>query len=301
MGQLEDMALFARIVDAGGIGKAAEQQNLAKSAVSRRLSDLEHRLGVQLLSRTTRRIHLTDAGQHYYQQALNILNEVETLNAETKREQQDLSGEIKISVPLSFGLLHFAPLLDQFSRRYPRLNIKLDLTDRRVDLIEEGYELAIRIGELDDSSIQARRLLKVQHCLCASPAYLTKKGTPTQLSDLSSHEFLQYSLASSTLLQITDPKGKKHQLNFKGRIQATNGDMLKDMAILGHGILLTPLFIAYEALAKDQLVKILTDHTLPVYYAWAVYPQTRFLSARSRALIDFLSDALAKPQVWESS
>lgn len=293
MGQLEDMALFVRIVEAGGIGKAAEQSHLAKSAVSRRLSDLEERLGTQLISRTTRRANLTEAGKNYYRQALLILDEVEALNAQIRCEHHTLGGEMKISVPLSFGLLHFAPLLDQFARQHPELKVSVDLSDRYIDLVEQGVELAIRIGELTDSSLQARQLTHIGHSLCGSPQYLSEYGTPKTVDELKAHQFLYYNQTSSGPLTITGPDNQTHRLDVTTKIQSNNGDFLKEMALLGQGIALIPTFIAEQALADGQLQTLLPDHSLPEFTVWCVYPKTRYLSQRCRVLIDFLVEALA--------
>ena len=195
MGQLEDMAMFARIVDAGGIGKAAEQLDIAKSAVSRRLSDLEKRLGTQLLHRTTRSYSLTDAGLIYCQRTQNILDDVSELNEMTAGSKAHVEGILKISAPLSFGLMHLSPLIDDYAREYGELGFQIDFSDRQVDLVEEGYELAIRIGTLNDSSYQARRITRIKHVLCASPVYLEKVGLPASPEDLDKHPFLQYGLS----------------------------------------------------------------------------------------------------------
>jgi len=212
MGQLEDMAMFVRIVDAGSITKAAEQLNTAKSAVSRRLKELETRLGSQLISRTTRQSNLTEAGELYYQQANNILNKVDALNEQTGGSPTRISGTLKMTAPLSFGLLHLSEAIHEFAGEHPDLNFELDFSDRHVDLVEEGFELAIRIRELQDSSYQARRLAMIRFVLCASPGYLCEKGTPQVTEDLKSHQFLQYGLSKDSTLYLTDTQGKKHNI-----------------------------------------------------------------------------------------
>ena len=189
VGQLEDMALFVRIVDAGSITKAAEQLGIAKSAVSRRLKALESRLGNQLISRTTRNSTLTETGAQYYRHASNILNEVKALNEHISGVQSRIEGTLKLTAPLSFGLLHLSDLIDDYANLHPNLSFELDLSDRHVDLIEEGFELAIRIGDLPDSSYQAKRLTPIRSILCASPEYLNKRGTPSTLSELEHHSF----------------------------------------------------------------------------------------------------------------
>ncbi|WDE07397.1 LysR family transcriptional regulator [Thalassomonas viridans] len=299
MGQLEQMAIFVRIVEAGGIGKAAEQLNLAKSAVSRRLVELETRLDTRLLIRTTRKSKLTDAGNVFYQRAVKILDDVAQMNNETSCVDATLNGTLRMAVPLSFGLMHLTSAIDEFSGHHPELTIELDFADRQIDLVEEGYELAIRIADLKDSSLQAKRITPVRHVLCASPAYLKAKGTPHTIADLKKHQFLQYGKASHAKITITDPRGKTVSLPITAKMKANNGDFLRDMAIAGHGITYLPTFIAWQAVLTGELVPLLCDHRLPVANVYAVYPQTRFLSQRARVLIDFMAERFGDNPYWD--
>ncbi|WP_367105586.1 LysR family transcriptional regulator [uncultured Psychrobacter sp.] len=299
MGQLEDMAMFIRVVEAGSITKAAEQLNIAKSAVSRRLKDLETRLGSQLISRTTRQSNLTEAGQHYYQRACSILNEVDALNEQTSGAPTRIEGTLKLTAPLSFGLMHLNDVIDEYANQHPNLSFDLDFSDRHVDLIEEGFELAIRIRELQDSSYQAKRLALIRYALCASPEYLQKMGTPETLEDLNEHEFLQYGLSKTSNLQLTDAQGKKHNHTINAKIKATNGEFLVDLAVKNHGVIFIPTFIAYQRLAKGELVPILKQYQLPTLNAYAVYPKNRFLSQRCRYLIDFIAERFGDEPYWD--
>ncbi|GAW96727.1 MULTISPECIES: LysR family transcriptional regulator [Colwellia] len=311
MGQLEDMALLVRIVDAGGIGKAAEQLNMAKSAVSKRLKELENRLGTQLLSRTTRKSALTEAGSLYYQRAITIIDEVAELNALTHGVKKSLSGTLKITMPLSFGLLHLTPVIDEFSQLHPKLKLHIDFVDRHIDLLAEGYELAIRIAELKDSSLQARRLTPIRHVLCASPDFIKKHGSIETLAQLNNLDYLQYGnigqshshLAQSQNAQgkvsLTDAKGKAHTVPLNTIMTANNGDFLKAMAIKGKGVCYLPSFISYQAIQAGQLVPLMSKYQLPIIHAYAVYPQTRFLSERCRLLIDFIAQRFGDKPYWD--
>ena len=299
MGQLEDMTMFVRIVEAGSITKAAEQLDVAKSAVSRRLKDLESRLGNQLISRTTRQSNLTEAGEHYYRQANNILSEVDALNEQTSGAPTRIEGTLKMTAPLSFGLMHLNDVIDDYANQHPNLSFDLDFSDRHVDLIEEGFELAIRIRELQDSSYQAKRLALIRYALCASPEYLRKMGTPETLEDLAEHEFLQYGLSKTSNLELTDEQGKKHNYTINAKIKATNGEFLVDLAVKDHGIIFIPTFIAYQKLAKGELVPILKQYQLPTLNAYAVYPKNRFLSQRCRYLIDFIAERFGDHPYWD--
>ena len=301
MGQLEDMESFVRVVEAGGIGNAAEQMGIAKSAVSRRLSELEARLGVTLINRTTRTQKLSDTGEHYYKRALQIINEMSELNNVTANPDCDLNGTIRISAPLAFGLSHLAPALDSFFKTHPQLSLDVDFTDNHIDLIAGGYDLAFRIGDLDDSSLKARLMFPVSFSLCASPQYLADHGTPETPEQLKHHQVLRYSLANSTSMTLIDKDNQKHTIATKGRIVANNGSFLSDMAVAGHGILITPTFISWQSLALGELVPIMQDYTLLNVNAYAVYPQTRHLSRRTRLLIDFLVERFGNNPYWDQN
>lgn len=300
MGQLEDMAMFVRIVEAGSITKAAEQLNIAKSAVSRRLKELEMRLGSQLISRTTRQSNLTQAGEQYYQKVHHILSEVDALNEETSGTPTRIEGTLKMTAPLSFGLMHLNDVIDEYANQHPELKFELDFSDRHTDLIEEGFELAIRIRELQDSSYQAKRLALIRYALCASPEYLESMGTPKTFDDLSEHEFLQYGMSKSSTIELIDEQGKKHQVAVNGKIKANNGDFLREMAVKGHGIAFLPTFITYQALISGELVPILQQYQLPTLNAYAVYPKNRFLSQRCRYLIDFIAERFGDNPYWDN-
>lgn len=300
MGQLEDMAMFVRIVEAGSISKAAEQLNIAKSAVSRRLKELETRLGSQLISRSTRQSHLTQIGQLYYQKVNNILSEVEALNEETSGTPTRIEGTLKMTAPLSFGLMHLNKVIDEYANLHPNLKFELDFSDRHTDLIEEGFELAIRIKQLEDSSYQAKRLALIRYALCASPDYLNKMGTPKTFDDLAKHNFLQYGMTKTSAIELIDQQGKKHQVPINGKVKANNGDFLRDMAIKGQGIVLLPTFITYQALASGELLPILQQYQLPTLNAYAVYPKNRFLSQRCRYLIDYIAQRFGDEPYWDN-
>jgi DNA-binding transcriptional LysR family regulator len=242
---------------------------------------------------------LTEAGTAYYRRALSIVDEVAQMNAETGGVEAELSGSLKMTMPLSFGLLHLSPLLDEFSKLHPKLLMEIDFVDRHVDLVGEGYELAIRIADLKDSSLKAKRLTRIRQVLCASPDYLKTFGEPTTLMELRDHDFLQYGSASLSKLQIIDPEGQPCGLQAKVKMKANNGDFLKAMAIQGQGITGLPTFIAYQALNSGELLPILRDHQMPELQAYAVYPQTRFLSQRCRLLIDFIAERFGEQPYWD--
>ncbi len=300
MGQLEDMAMYVRIVDAGSISKASEQLSVAKSAVSRRLADLEKRLDTKLMHRTTRSSSLTDAGLQYYERCKNILDEVSELNECTSGNKARVEGTLKISAPLSFGLMHLQPLLDEYASANEGLKLYVDFTDRHIDLVEEGYELAIRIGRLPDSSYQARQLTPIKHLLCASPRYLKRHGEPTTPDQLSKHAFLQYGFTAENRIQLTDTEGHVHKVLVEPKIKANNGDFLRNMAVQGHGVCYLPSFLTYKEILSGQLVSLLDHFEMPQMYAYAVYPRNRFLPERCRQFIDFLSTKFGERPYWDA-
>lgn len=301
MGQLEDMTMFIRVVDAGSITKAAEQLNIAKSAVSRCLKELEMRLNTQLISRTTRNSTLTEAGQKYYQEACSILGEVELLNEKISGVASQLEGTMRLTAPLSFGLMHLNDIIHNYAQQHPQLSFELDFSDRQIDLVEEGYEMAIRIGELKDSSYQAKRLTVIRRVLCASPEYIEQAGMPDTIESLKRHSFLQYGLQNKQgEILLIDATGQRHKIETSSRIKANNGNFLLDMAIKGHGIAYMPTFIAYESLAKGELVPVMEDYHLPTLTAYAVYPKNRFLSQRCRLLIDYIIEQIGDEPYWDN-
>lgn len=302
MGQLEDMALFIRIVEAGGIGKASEQLAIAKSAVSRRLNELEQRLQVVLLNRTTRTWHLTEAGDTFYQKAKEIVADVSQLSSEVAGDSGQLSGQLKLSLPLTFGIRHLSGFIDEFSQKHPEVNFHVDLTDRRVDLIEEGYDCAFRIAQLEDSSLRARRITPVRHILTASPAYLDEHGRPESVEVLAGHRFLKYSRGnSSRSIAVTTPSGEEKWIDGKTAMVSNNGDWLKTMAVLGRGITFLPTFIVGDAIQSGDLEVVLRDHEYPLLHAYAIYPSGRFINKATRALIDFVTERCGECPPWDQA
>lgn len=300
MDRFADMQMFIRIVEAGSISGAAERLEVAKSAVSRRLAELEGRLGVQLLRRTTRRLNLTDSGRAFLDRAQTILADLDEAEAAVSQSHSALKGRLRVALPLSFGLLHLAPLIEEFMALHPDVEFDLDFNDRQIDLMQEGFDLAIRIANLPDSSLIARRLAPIQHVLSASPAYLTRHGTPTTPQDLQRHVCLAYSnLANPGVWQYRTPDGVAGSVQVPVKLKANNGDFLCRAALAGHGLILHPTFYLRDALASGALIALLTDVAWPELNAYAVYPPTRHLSSRVRTLVDFLAHELAGVPAWD--
>ncbi len=302
MGRLEDMETFLLLADAASISKAAERLGIAKSAVSRRLRELEERLGVGLVRRSTRGLTLTETGRGFYDRCRAILEDVREAEQAVSAAHTALRGTIKLTAPLSFGLRHLAPLLNDFMTQHPQVNIDIDLGDRTVDLIEERIDLAVRVGELSDSRLIARRLAPTRRMACASPEYLRAHGTPQHPSELRGHHgLLSTNLPESVYWQFTDGDGKKLLGRPTTRMRANNGDILVTAAVAGHGICAVPLFISHQAIQAGELVPLLCDYQLRQAAIYAVYPPGRYLSRRVRVLIDFLVASLGDAPSWESA
>lgn len=301
MSRFENMNTFVRVVEAGSITAAADRMEIAKSVVSRRLKDLEAHLGVQLFHRTTRRMNLTDSGRVFYHQSVRILADVMEAEHAVSQSHGALAGNLSVAAPLSFGLTHLSTAIYDFLQIHSAIRFDLDFDDRRVDLLTEGFDLAIRIANLPDSSLIARRLVSIQIILCASPAYLDSKGTPQKPADLIHHQCLAYSLVNNNdFWQFSDQKGRIQKTRIVPYLKASNGEFLRDAAVAGLGIVLLPSFIVYREIEQGTLVPILPHyrHTQQLA-AYAIYPQTRHLSQRVRAFVDFLVERFAGIPYWD--
>ena len=299
MASLEEMKAFVRIVETGSISAAAKQLGVAKSAVSRRLKELEGRLGVQLLTRTTRQSSLTEAGRRYHDRAVRILDDVIELEAITSNTSTELTGEIRIAAPLSFGLDQLSPAINRFAMVHAGLRIHLEFTDRHINLVEEGFDVAVRVARLKDSSLIAKRLAPIRAVLCASPEYVKHNGQPQHPADLKNHEALQYAQRANVSWRFTGPDGRESQIQVSSRLLADNGDFLCQAACAGLGVALLPTFIAAPQIRSGDLIPIMTDYTIPPLNAYAVYPQTRHLARQVRAFIDHLVDFFSGEPAWD--
>jgi DNA-binding transcriptional LysR family regulator len=300
MDRFENMRTFVRVVEAGSISGAADRLGVAKSAVSRRLKELEEHLGVELFHRTTRRMNLTDTGRAFYHQSVRILEDVLEAELATSQAHGKLKGSLKIALPSTFGLMHMGPAINEFLREHPQIEFDLDFNDREVDLIQEGFDLAIRIANLPDSSLIARRLSPIKTVMCASPSYLENMGTPQAPSELIEHQCLVYSLLRDyEYWYLTGSNGKEIRTKIHPYLKASTGEFLKDAAVEGRGIILVPSFIAYKEIENGKLVQVLEEYKPPQLDAYAIYPQTRHLSQRVRAFVDFLVKRFEGTPYWD--
>lgn len=300
MNRFESMDTFIRVVEAGSITGAADRLGVAKSAVSRRLKELEEHLGVELFHRTTRQMNLTDTGRAFYHQSVRILEDVLEAELAASQAHGTLKGSLKVALPASFGLMHMGPAINEFLQKHPEVEFDLDFNDREVDLIQEGFDLAIRIANLPDSSLIARRLAPIHAVICASPGYLEKMGIPQSLDELVNHRCLVYSLLHDfEHWHLIDAKGDVLKTKIHPYLKSTTGEFLRDAAVEGQGIILVPSFIAYKEIDSGVLVPLFTDYKPPQIDAFAIYPQTRHLSQRVRAFVDFLVKRFEGTPYWD--
>ncbi len=301
MSELEEIKVFVNLVESQTAAQAAEKMGLANSAISRRLKSLESRLGAQLLQRTTRTMHLTEDGRRFYLRCKQLLDDWQEAQLEVSRSATQLTGEIRISTPLSFGVAHLAPAIAAFMHLHSDITIDLDMTDRRVDLVEEGFDLAIRIGELTDSTLIARKLAKIKHVVCCSESFLQQHGPFDQPELLKQVPSLCYSnLKTPDRWRYRDTTGTEHTIKVNPRMQSSNGDALKEAAISGLGVVCQPTFIVHQAIEQKLLVPILTDYQWYDMSMYAIYPNTRHLPRRVRALLDFLYQRFGQNPYWDS-
>lgn len=300
MGDLSDIAIFVQVIDSGSFTAAAEKLGISKSVISKYVTRLEDRLGVRLLNRTTRRLSLTEAGNVLYKGSLRGLEEIEAAEIEVTRLQKTPRGKLRINTPMSFGILHIAPALPDFVARYPDLSVDISLEDRQVDLVEEGFDLSIRIAELPDSSLIASRLGPCRHVVCASPEYLATHGTPRTPDDLRGHNALtyRYQMSPSEWRFIT-PEGRYTSVPVTGSIEMNNSLAIREALLRGAGITLTPTFIVGGDIKAGRLSTVLPNYRAQELSIYAVYPERRHLSPKVRAFVDFMKERLSDPPYWD--
>ena len=293
------LSVFVRIAETGSFSAAARDLGISKSAASKKVAALEERLGARLFNRTTRRLSLTEVGAAFLERAQRILMELEEAEAAVSMLTAEPRGTLRVNAPMSFGTLHVAPALPGFMAKFPDLVVSMDLNDRRVDLVEEGYDLALRIADLPDSSLIARRLVPVRQVVCASPDYWGRRGTPVLPRDLTGHNCLIYTYLSSVNEWRFRDGDQPFSVRIDGTLRANNGDVLRQAAVAGLGVYLGPTFIVGEDLRAGRLVAVLESFAEDALSVYAVYPHRRHLSAKVRAFVDYLAGYLGPQPYWD--
>jgi len=298
MDRIDAMRAFVAVVTEGSFSNAASALQFSPQLVSKYVSKLEEQLDVRLLHRTTRKVSLTEAGTHYYQHAQQILLSIDEMDSQLGGLQQNPKGTLRISAPVSFALKHMAKLVAEFQLHYPLVNVDLQLNDRKVDIVDEGFDIAIRIGQLKTSSLIAKYIAPIRVILCASPGYLKRYGTPIKPEDLKTHRYLHYSY-----MEIDGKDEVFRWLRTKNTgsaLRSNNGDVLVEAAIAGAGIVLQPTFITSKALQSGELIQVLPDFELDPIGLYAVYANRKLLPNKVRFFIDFMEGYYGSPPYWDN-
>ncbi|MGI9411627.1 MAG: LysR family transcriptional regulator [Hyphomicrobiaceae bacterium] len=299
--RITGMEVFARVAALGSLSAAARALGMSQTMATKHIAAIEARLGTKLIHRTTRRMTLTEAGQNYLEAVETILDDIAQAESQASQSATEVQGQLRLNVPVSFGIREIAPLLPKLAEEYPKLNVDLGLNDRHVNLIEEGWDLAVRIGQLQESSMIARRLAPCAMVVCASPKYLEQNGRPNSVADLTTHNCLGYTL--SRLVGVNrwhfEPGGRK-SVPISGTLQANNGDVLVTAAVAGQGIIYQPVFLVRKEIVDGGLVQLELDQpTVALDGIYAAYPADRKPPAKVRATIDFFVEQFSPIPPWE--
>lgn len=307
MDRFSELEAFVAVVDEESFSEAARRLGVSKSYVSKRISALEERLGAVLLQRTTRQLQLTDVGATFYERCVRVLEELDEAECVVNALQTTPRGTLRVSAPVSFGVRYLSPLVAEFMRTYPDMSVELVCSDRTVNLIEEGFDMAVRIGELEDSTLRARKLAEVSRVVCASPEYIAAAGWPQRPEDLSDHNCLLYSYQRGGPSWSFEPArggGGTSHVKVSGTLTANHGDVLLDAALRGVGVALLPEFFAREAIARGELIRLLPEWcNQGAGGVWAIYPEQRHLALKVRLFVDLLVerfDGEAWTQLWRA-
>ena len=299
MDRIDAMRAFVAVVTEGSFSKAAIAMQLSPQLVSKYVSKLEEQLNTRLLNRTTRKVSMTEAGSQYFTHAQQILLSIDEMESQLGGLQQHPKGVLRISAPVSFALKHMARLITDFQAKYPLVTVDLQLSDRKVDIVEEGFDIALRIGQLDSSSLIAKKIAPIRVVLCASPEYLKIHGTPKRLDDLEAHRYLYYSYMNGETKGQIYKYLKAKQLKESSVFRSNNGDVLVEAAIAGAGLVLQPTFIVSNALNTGKLVTLLPEHEPSPLGLYAVYAHRKLLPHKVRSFIDFMTNYYGDPPYWD--
>ncbi len=300
MDQLTAMRAFRRVVELESFAATARDLGYSNAAISKNISELEAHLGARLLTRTTRRMSVTEIGHSYYRRCVAILDELEDADREAAQLGSTPRGVLRISAPMSFGLLHLSSALPEFLKLYPEIDIDLVLNDRHIDLIEEGIDVAFRAGgALPDSSLVVRRIMPVNRLVCGSPDYFDEHGVPETPEDLKAHQCLIYSLSASPREWRFDGSGGARSIKVAGRFSANSSISLREALLAGLGLTLIPTFIVAEDIRQDRLRPVLTEWSPAPQAAYAVYVNRQYVPLKIRCFVDFLVKTYGSKPGWD--
>ena len=300
MDRLRAFEVFVTVVSRGGFARAADALDTSPANVTRYVNELEAHLGTRLLNRTSRTLSLTEGGETLFARCKSILDEVAETEGLVSSASVEPRGRLRINAPVSFGILHLAPLWPAFMQKYPRVELDVSLNDRVVDMVDEGYDLAIRISRAGSTNHAARKLATSNNILCASPAYLARCGYPAAPADLIGHRCIGYSYAATgDEWQLVDRENTVHTVKVNCHMHTNNGDTARAAALGGEGVIWQPAFLVGNDLRAGKLVRILPEYRLPDIDVFALYPSRRHLSAKIRAMVDFLVEAFGGLTPWD--
>lgn len=297
---ISDLLVFTHAVKGGSLSAAGRELGISLAVASKRLQRLEQQLGVRLLNRSTRQLSLTDEGSDYYHYCVRILAELEEGEERVTRGNKEPTGTLRLTMPAAFGRLHIAPLVPEFLQRYPQLKLSLHLSDGLVDIINDGYDMAVRIGDLKDSSLIARSLGRDRRVVVATPSYLKNHATPQTPQQLSDHNALLFSNpANLDQWQFIDSDGHSEVVKVSGNLATNNCDALREAIYADLGIALRPLWDVWQDLHEGRLIQLLPDYTPPSYTIYAVYPSRRLLPRKTRLFIELLQEKFGDTPYWD--
>jgi DNA-binding transcriptional LysR family regulator len=299
MMRIEGIAAFVAVAEAGSISEAARRLRLSKSVVSERLADIEKSLGATLLHRTTRKLSLTEDGAAFLERASRIIRDIEEAGADIAERRGTLAGPLRIAAPVTFGRLHLGPALFPFLAEHPKIELTLDLDDRRVDAAADGYDAVVRHGPIADSRLTAWELAPSRRLLCASPDYLVHNSTPASLAALEGHRGIFYTNRGNSDWRFERPDGPV-TVRARMALRMNNGDMIADAAIAGLGIALLPAFIAGPAIKSGALIEIDVGYQPQPEFIYMAHPEGRLASAKLRAIAQHLRQSFGKPPYWDT-
>jgi DNA-binding transcriptional LysR family regulator len=302
MDRLGAIQVFAQVVESGSFAKAADRLSLSTSAASRHVAELESHLQTRLLNRTTRRVSLTESGRAFYERSVQLLADLAEAEQEASSAAVVPRGTIRLTTSVNFGVRHVAPAIAEFLARHPEVRFDVSLADRVVDLVEEGFDLAIRIGPPGADNLVARKLGETRLVPCASPQYLAQHGAPKTPEELARHNCFTYEYVSTRhVWRFRDRAGTEHAVRVAGSLHSNNGDLLAEAAAQGAGIVFEPAFIVGPEVRAGRLVPLLQDYVTPPVPIYALYPSRKHLSAKVRRFVDFLAERFSQAQDWSTA
>src|ERR671918_2323502 len=302
MDRLAAIQVFAQVVESGSFAKAAERMGVSTSAASRQVADLEAHLQTRLLNRTTRRVSLTESGRAFYERSVQLLADLEEAEQEAARAAVTPRGTIRLTTSVNFGVRHLAPAIAQFLAQHPGVRFDISLSDRVVDLVEEGFDLAVRVGTAGSEALVARKLGETRLVPCASPKYLTAHPAPKTPEELEGHNCFTYEYVTPrNVWRFRDSSGRERAVRVAGTLHSNNGDLLAEVAARGAGIVFEPAFIVGPDVRAGRLVPLLQEFMPPPVPIYAVYPSRKHLSAKVRSFVEFLIARFAQAQDWSAA